>query len=271
MELGTRTSATPVVLLHGLYDSRRTWNPVAAELARDRAVLLLDLPGHGRSARPDATYSLLWYAHIVGCWLDALGFEAVDVVGHSFGGGIAQMLLLERRKRVRRLILVASGGLGKEISAPLRLASIPFVVEHLGQPFMGMGTRLALRAQGGMTDDDLDELVALNAAPGSARAFSRTVRDVIDWHGQRRNFADRAHEVGDLPPIAVFWGDHDTIIPMEHGERFAASMPGVRFVRFAGCGHYLHRERPDAFVRSVREFLGNSRPTTVLSEEGCTT
>ena len=209
VEMGDGRGATPVVLLHGLYDSHRTWKHVDEALAHDRRVLMPDLPGHGLSGRPDASYALAWYARVVARWIAALGLEQVDVVGHSFGGGVAQMLLLECPERIRRLVLVASGGLGREIRPVLRLASVPVVVETFGQPFMGFGTRLALRAGSGFSKEDIQELAVMNGKPGSARAFARTVRDIIDWRGQRRGFFERVHEVGELPPIAVFWGDRD--------------------------------------------------------------
>lgn len=250
------TAFAPVVLLHGLYDSHRTWKYVAHQLALSRRVLMPDLPGHGLSERPDATYALRWYAQVVARWLRSLELPRVDLVGHSFGGGVAQMLLLECPERIRRLVLVASGGLGREIRAVLRLAaSVPGVVESFGQPFMGIGTRLALRAQAGFTKDDIEELAAMNIERGSARAFARTVRDVIDMRGQRRGFFDRARDVAELPPIAVFWGDRDKIIPITHGKELAEALEGVLFIPFAGCGHYLHRERPEAFTRALLAFL----------------
>jgi pimeloyl-ACP methyl ester carboxylesterase len=214
-----------------------------------------DLPGHGSSERPDASYELGWYARIVARWLESLRLDHVDVVGHSFGGGVAQMLLLECASRIRRLVLVASGGLGREIRPLLRLASAPGVVERFGQRFMGLGTRLALRADGSFTQVDIRELAQMNAEAGSARAFARTVRDVIDWRGQRRVFFDRAHEIPVLPPIAVLWGVHDKVIPFDHGRAFAERVEGVTFVPFDQCGHYVHRERPEDFVHTVRELL----------------
>lgn len=259
VEMGEGRGRPPVVLLHGLYDSLRTWTHVDARLAADRRVLLLDLPGHGLSDRPDASYALAWYARVVARWIVALGLAEVDVVGHSFGGGVAQMLLLECPERIRRLVLVASGGLGREIRPVLRLASVPVVVETFGQPFMGFGTRLALRAGSGFSKKDIEELAAMNAKPGSARAFARTVRDIIDWRGQRRGFFERVNEVAQLPPIAVFWGDRDRIIPIAHGRKLVKALEGVVFVTFEGCGHYLHREQPDAFVRALRAFLDAPR------------
>jgi len=271
VELGDGHGATPVVLLHGLYDSHQTWKRVDQALAQDRRVLMLDLPGHGLSDRPDASYALAWYARVIARWIVSLGLEQVDLVGHSFGGGVAQMLLLEIPERIRRLVLVASGGLGREIRPVLRLASVPRVVEAFGQPFMGIGTRLALRSENGFTKEDIDELATMNVERGSARAFARTVRDIIDWRGQRRSFVDRAHEVAQLPPIAVFWGDRDKNIPIAHGKAFAKSFDGVVFVPFEGCGHYLHRERPEAFAQALREFLdAPSLPAARLRATGTT-
>jgi len=166
------------------------------------------------------------------------------------------MMLLECPDRIRRLVLVSSGGLGREVALYLRLASLPHIVERLGQPFMGPCTRLARNATGDVhSREDMGRLSAMNAQSGSARAFARTVRDIIDWRGQRRTFLQRAHEVATLPPIAVFWGNRDAVIPFSHAEALAKAMDGVRVTRFEACGHYPHRERPDDFVSELRGFL----------------
>ena len=246
----------PVVLLHGLNNSCLTWSQVAPRLAADRRVLMPDLPGHGQSDRPNAGYTLDWHAHIMARWLERVGLEQADVIGHSFGGGVAQVLLLECPERVRRLVLVEAGGLVKGAVFWLRLASLPGIVEHLGQPFMALGTWLALRgARNGMTPQDIRALSQLNSRAGSARAFARSVRDVIDWRGQRRSFHQRAGSIAQLPPILVVWGDRDAIIPISQGRAFAESLEGAIFRTFSGCGHYSYNERPDEFVRVSRDFL----------------
>jgi pimeloyl-ACP methyl ester carboxylesterase len=267
IELGIDTGRPPVVLLHGLSDAHFTWRRIAPELARDRLVLVPDLPGHGLSERPDATYELTWYARVMARWIEARGFEQVDVVGHSLGGGIAQMLLLEPacNNRLRRIVLAAAGGLGKDIAMALRIASLPNVVEHFGQPFMGIGTRLALAYwQGVVPAEHIAELSVVNARKGTARAFARTVQDVIDWRGQRRSFMARAHEIARLPPIAVLWGNRDSVIPIEHGRSLARSVNGVRFQEITGCGHYLHHDDPAAFLQAVHDVLDSTWPARAL-------
>lgn len=255
-ELGASTAHPPVVLLHGITDSHLSWRTVAPELARDRRVLMPDLPGCGLSARPDASYKLEWQAQVIARWLQLLDLTSVDVVGHSYGGGVAQMLLLACPARIHRIVLVASGGLGRDVGFWLRLATFPKAVELWGQPFMAFGTRRALgRASEPGSRDDVAALSSMNATRGTARAFSRTVRDVINWQGQTRMFLQRAREVAAFPPIAVFWGEQDRLIPIAHGERFADVMEGARFLAFPGCGHYLHQQRPVDFARATLSFL----------------
>jgi pimeloyl-ACP methyl ester carboxylesterase len=253
-ELG---QGSPVVFLHGLCDSHRTWLRVAPMLAESHRVLMLDLPGHGLSERPDASYTLDWHAHVVGAWFEALGLADIDLVGHSYGGGVALwMMLLEHRARIRRLALVAAGGLGRDVSVALRLASIPFVVEQIGQPFMASGTRLALNAAGAAyEDEEIARLSSMNAIAGTARAFARSVRDVIDWHGQNRHVLDGGSLLSALPPVALFWGERDLVIPIAHATETSSLLGGAPLLRFPGCGHFPHREDPVGFARALEVFL----------------
>lgn len=252
-ELG---SGPPLVLLHGLDDTHRTWRRVAPLLAAKRRVIAPDLPGCGLSGRPDASYSLRWQAQVMGAFLDELDLRDVDLVGHSYGGGVAQFMLLEHRHRIRRMALVASGGLGREVAFELRLAALPFVVEDLGQPFMAAATPFVLTAVGAAVGpEEVAWIRRVNAKPGTARAFGRTVRDVIDWRGQRRSFLDHVREVEVLPPMALFWGERDRIVPVAHGAATTRCLEGVKLTVFPGCGHFVHQERPDELACALLEFF----------------
>ncbi len=257
-------SGPALVLLHGLGDSHQTWSKVVPALARTRRVLVPDVCGHGLSGRPDATYSLDWHARIFGTWLKELEIEEADVVGHSYGGGIAQWMLLDPHHRVRKLGLVSAGGLGREVTLALRLAAMPFVVEHMGQPFMATGTFIALQAaiRGIYSTRELVRLSLTNGRRGTARAFARSVRDVIDLSGQRKGFYHYAHELRRVPPIGLFWGEDDPVIPISHAIDAARLIEGASFARFAKCGHYPHRERPGTFVDALEEFLGREATST---------
>lgn len=257
----------PLLLLHGLSDSCRTWNRIVPALAVGRRVVALDLPGHGKSGRPDATYDPAFYARTVSLWLEMLraedsDFDSFDVVGHSLGGGIAQRLLLESvGPRIARLGLVSAGGLGTEVALPLRLAAMSGAIELTSQYLMGVGTRAGMRVLGGDFDaEDRAHLASVNARAGTARALARTLKSALDYKGQREHLLDHAHRLERLPPIRVFWGDKDQVIPVAHAHAVLRFVDGATVRRFAKAGHYPHREAALDLLPELTSFLDEEQP-----------
>ena len=114
-----------VVLVHGITSSADNWRPVIGGLAESHTVIAPDLLGHGASAKPRGDYSLGAYASGVRDLLAVLGHDHVTVVGHSLGGGVAMQFAYQFPERTGRLVLVSSGGLGREVSIFLRAAALP--------------------------------------------------------------------------------------------------------------------------------------------------
>src|SRR5256714_6567414 len=114
-----------VVLVHGITGSGETWADVIPTLAEEVTVLGPDLLGHGASAKPRGDYSLGAYASGVRDLAAALGHDRATVVGHSLGGGVAMQLAYQFPERCDRLVLVSSGGLGREVHPLLRAAALP--------------------------------------------------------------------------------------------------------------------------------------------------
>jgi pimeloyl-ACP methyl ester carboxylesterase len=259
-ELG---AGPPLVLLHGLGDSHRTWRRVAPRLADHFRVLLLDLPGHGLSDRPDASYTLDWYAAMVFGWLDAIGVEATSVVGHSFGGGVAQWMVLAARSRVDRLALVAPGGLGHSVNFGLRVALFPVLGRLLTQPLMHTGTHVLMRMGMGSSAIEPEEIALIarrNAMPGTGRAFHRTVAGCMDLSGQRLQAWERVHEVDSLPPLALFWGLRDRILPVGHAYAAQKRIGGAALYTYPDVGHFVHLEASEPFAGDVLPFLRSASP-----------
>src|SRR3954468_1495976 len=128
--------APVVVLLHGIAGSCHTWDPVMPLLVPDVRVIAPDLLGHGASAKPRGDYSLGAFASGVRDLLDLLDVEHVTVIGHSLGGGVAMQFAYQFPERCERLVLVSSGGLGREVTPLLRAATLPgaeFVLPLLGR------------------------------------------------------------------------------------------------------------------------------------------
>src|SRR5438034_1130402 len=121
LESGVRTRGPVVVLLHGLAGSSSTWRPILPLLGRHAHVIAPDLLGHGRSAKPPGgDYSLGAYAAGVRDLLVILGLDHATVIGHSLGGGVAMQFAYQFPELTERLVLVASGGLGRDLTPVLR-------------------------------------------------------------------------------------------------------------------------------------------------------
>src|SRR4051794_1180238 len=118
-------SGPALLLLHGIGNSCQTWAGVIDRLAESHTVIAPDLLGHGESDKPRGDYSIAAYANGMRDLLSVLGIEQATVVGHSLGGGIALQFAYQFPERCQRLALVGSGGLGPELSAGLRAATLP--------------------------------------------------------------------------------------------------------------------------------------------------
>src|SRR3954468_24730941 len=118
-------SGPVLVLVHGITSTSATWAGVLPYLAERFTVVAPDLLGHGDSAKPRGDYSLGAHASGIRDLLVALGHSRATVVGHSLGGGIAMQLAYQFPERVERLVLVNSGGLGREVNLMLRAATLP--------------------------------------------------------------------------------------------------------------------------------------------------
>jgi pimeloyl-ACP methyl ester carboxylesterase len=260
-----------LVLLHGIASTADTWSPVVEALAARHTVIAPDLLGHGDSAKPRGDYSLGAYASGVRDLVAALGYDRGTVVGHSLGGGIAMQFAYQFPERVERLVLISSGGLGREVHAILRAATLPgseLVLALLGGAWLratGGALGGALARLGLRTGEDLGGVAAgigSLADAGARSAFVHTARAAIDPGGQRVWATDRLYLAAELPTLIV-WGERDPIIPVEHGRAAHAAIPGSRLEVFAGAGHFPHREQPARFVSALEDFLATTEPAAM--------
>ena len=114
-----------MVLIHGMVNSSRHWEQVAMRLADEYTVVAPDLIGHGDSATPRGDYSLGAHAASIRDLLAVIGIERATLVGHSLGGGVAMQFFYQFPQRTERMVLVSSGGLGRDVSPLLRTAALP--------------------------------------------------------------------------------------------------------------------------------------------------
>ena len=260
----------PLLLLHGIGNNAQTWAGVLDRLAETHTVIAPDLLGHGSSDKPRGDYSIAGHANGVRDLLSVLDIEQVTVVGHSLGGGIALQFAYQFPEQVERLVLVGSGGLGPDLSAGLRLASLPGaeVVLTLLSGASGL-LRLGLQAVdtvggalGWKPVRDLAEaaeaILALRDVE-ARQAFLRTLRGVVDSHGQAVTAIDRLY-LANAVPMLVVWGSRDPIVPAAHAETVRALVPTARVEVFDGAGHWPHLDDPDRFCTVLLDFLATTTP-----------
>jgi pimeloyl-ACP methyl ester carboxylesterase len=262
-----------VVLVHGITSTSATWANVIPYLAEHGTVIAPDLLGHGESAKPRGDYSLGAYASGIRDLLVALGHDRATFVGHSLGGGVAMQLAYQFPERCERLVLVDSGGLGREVNGLLRVASLPG--SELVLPLLvngrvvGAGRRVGrvLGRLGLRLRTDVGEVLHGHASlsDGEARAaFIHTLRTIVDPMGQRVDASDRLYLAQGVPFLIV-WGERDPIIPVAHGQAAHELVPGSRLEIFPGAGHFPHLDDPQRFVRLLVEFIGSTQPAQVES------
>ncbi len=239
-------------------------------LARDFDVIAPDLPGHGESDRQRGDHSLGGHACVMRDLLHVLGVERATVVGHSLGGGVAMQFAYQFPDMVERLVLVGSGGLGREVSPLIRSAALPFAEQVLplltARPLIEVGSAVAglIGRLGFKPGADLAEVSRGVASLGDTErraAFVRTVRSVISPLGQRVTATDRLYLAADLPTLIV-WGDRDPIIPVEHGRAAHALLPNSRLEIFEGAGHFPQLDDPVHFAELVTEFVADNDAAT---------
>jgi len=257
-----------IVLIHGMAGSSLTWREVMPLLARSYTVIAPDLLGHGESAKPVGDYSLGAHASglrdlIVG----ALGIQKATLVGQSLGGGIAMQLAYQHPELCERLVVVGSGGLGREVSWTLRLLTLPgaeYLLPVLFPRFLrAPGDRLsAFFHRRGIRAPHVSEMWSAYASlteTENRRAFVRTLRAVIDPGGQAVSALDRLYLAAAVPTLIV-WGALDGIIPVEHAHAAHAMLPGSRLEIFEGAGHFVHVEQPVKFAGVLANFIESTVP-----------
>jgi pimeloyl-ACP methyl ester carboxylesterase len=263
-----------LLLLHGIANSSETWEPVTPLLQRHFTLVAPDLLGHGASATPRGDYSLGAHATGVRDIVTALGYDHVTVVGHSLGGGIAMQFAYQFPERCERLVLVSSGGLGREVHLLLRAAALPgadWLLPWLTSPRLhGAGRTVgALLRRGHVSapGDDQEVLARGFASLGNAgarHAFLQTLRAVVEPAGQRVGAGDRLGLA--VMPTLIVWGERDSIIPVSHGIAAQEAIPASRLVVFPDAGHMPHHHDPRRFADTLTTFCQSTEPARLTTD-----
>ncbi len=253
VELG---NGPAVLLLHGMFVDRRTWQGVMQSLARELRTVAPDLPGFGESEKPPPNrfpYGLEAFAEAVAGLYAGLRLGRVAVVGHGLGGAVALTLAARHPELVSRLVLVNTLCYETKLDPRLRIALLPVVGSFVFKQLWGRSTfRAFFRSQllgprAAVPSRRIDEYYEAFNAPAARGSALATWRATIDTRPVVAKTA-RIH----APPM-VIWGRHDRMIPAGYGQRLAREIRGAGF-ELLDSGHSPQEECPDRLAVSIRRF-----------------
>lgn len=223
---GQGKPGTPVVLVHGFQAGADLWYPHTLPAIAERChVYALDLPGFGGSGEL-SEYTGERYGTFLNAFLDRLGLDRIQLVGHSMGGMVAVATASQRPDRVERLVLIDSAGLprsGPQWTAPIIMMADRSTFHGALYPRV---LRLALQSR-------------------AMRPCLRMMRE------------DSVYPLLDTltMPTLVVWGSRDRVIPLEHATLFARNIPRARLTIMRGCGHMPFYQKPALFNKILFGFL----------------
>lgn len=246
----------PLVLVHGLGTSRAIWHRVVPDLARERRVVLVDIPGFGESDSLGEGFEFDRVAAAIDDVVTAQVNEPYDLLGTSLGGALALTLATERPDSVRHLVLAAPAGFHPHhpkiaVAAGHVGAAIVKVRREIGRHLVGRAT--ARRALLWRVVHDGARLPASDAhLMLTASRYARRVRE-----------ATRAAAGADLLPLVrkvkapfgLLWGEHDHVVPIANSRGITAARPDVPFETVRGTGHVPHLERPGEWTTAVQRLF----------------
>lgn len=252
----------PLLLVHGLADEADTWRHLIDPLAACFRVVAPDLPGFGRSDRPELAYTLPFFAGVLLELLDELEVERAVLVGHSLGGAIVQSMALARPECAERLVLIGGSLVARK--QRLDLGTLLFLVPGLGE---WLYNRLRNDPEAAFRSlapyySDLDKLPEADRdflyqrvnervwSDGQRRAFFSTLRELArSIRGQQRELLARLAEL--TAPTVVLWGELDRMNSVDNGRALVEMQPGARLVVLPGVGHNVQQEEPDAVLETL--------------------
>jgi pimeloyl-ACP methyl ester carboxylesterase len=241
----------PLVILHGLFGSKRNWSSIAKQLADSRRVITVDLRNHGASPwSPVHDYPAL-ASDVTRLVETRLGGRAA-VLGHSMGGKAAMMLALERPELVERLVVVDIA------PAPSPGSSREFLRAMMAVPLAECSRR-----------GDVEAALAADVPDAAVRSFlvaNIVARpDGLAWGVNLEAIADHIDAIMDFPdvpdgraftgPVLVLAGGRSPYVQPHHATMINRLFPAARVETIPEAGHWLHADAPAAFLEAVRVFL----------------
>jgi len=232
-----RRGEPPVVLIHGsTIDGQTDWGHLAPLLARKRLVLVPDCRGHGRSTEGGEDYSFARMASDTAGLIDALGYPQAHIVGHSNGGNVALVMLLEHPDVVATCVVQAGNAYVSSDLLELEPAKFdPDRVESEDPAWR-------------------DEMIGLHGRWHGPEHWRRLLRMTVAEIVSEPHYAPEDLARADRPLLVIEGADDTVNATAGHAAFIAAHVPAAELWRPDGVGHNVHHDRPLEWVEQVGSF-----------------
>lgn len=236
----------PLVVIHGGSNGARAWRKNVEELSARYTVYVPDLPGFGRSQPINGDYYIPELVEFVDGFSRSLDLESFHLMGHSLGGGVALSYTLEHPHKVKKLVLVNSLCLGKEIAWWVRFLSIPAICRSVGTAVLAIlrGVKWLV----GKLFATVEFVIPFSKTSMALGSCVTTIQE------QTPVLLHRLSEI--MVPTLVVWGAKDPIVPARQAYAAAELIPDCQVKVFEEAGHSVYREKLAEFSSLLTSFLG---------------
>jgi non-heme chloroperoxidase len=239
-------SGEPVIFLHGYADSWQSFAPMLPEFSSSFHTFALDLRGHGNSDKPQDGYRLEDFVADLKAFMDSMGLERADIIGHSLGSFVAQMFAAQHPDRIRRLFLISSA---QSASDNAILRGLKSEVDSLCDPVDKAFVVTFQEPSSPVAQDFMDKII-YESLKVPAHVWQKALSGLLQ--------ADDSSIIGCIKaPTLIAWGCKDMIFTREDQNKLIAKIAHA-LLREYEAGHALHWERPKELALDMIEFMKRS-------------
>lgn len=245
-------AGVPVILLHGVTDSWRSFEAVLPHLPASLRAFALTQRGHGDAERPPSGYRTRDFAADLAAFMDAMGFRSAVLVGHSMGATNAQRFAIDHPGRTRALVTLGTFASyrGNRVIAELCDATISVMADPIDPGFVRefQHSTVARPVPVSLLDTAVQESLKVPARIWQA-TFAGFLEDACA--GQYGMIA---------APTLLVWGDRDALVPRTDQDALLRAIPASRLIVYEGAGHAPHWEEPERFAADLAAFVKRAAP-----------
>ena len=228
----------PIVLIHGsTIDSHTDWDSLIPSLAEAYKVFAPDCRGHGRSDNPRTSYSFKELADDVAAFVHAMGYEKAHIIGHSNGGNVVLVTLMEHPEIVQTCIPQAANAYVTR-----------FLIER--EPRVFDPERVEREVP-----EWRDEMIALHGEVNGKEYWREmlwlTMKEIIS----EPNYAPFELARAEKPTLVIMGADDPVNAPDEHAQYIANNIPDAELWIPEKTGHNVHKECEQEWLEKVLDFL----------------